>query len=327
MFGYRASRVVSFGAGGAAAAIVALMVLAPAGLGITPLVYKAPFKGVVGKFMSIYVSGCATAKGSGAFSMTSGSGTAIAAATAKTCSGTLGGVNAQSYGSGDWGTNSAIKVVMPVTGTDNLTDSWSIAWASAGSYSHTGSCPIKSFAYGYTYVSSTYAYWDNYTGYSGSCSASVSAYGQVYTYLVDTTSGQYSYPLYTQQPLSVSMSASNYTSTGFTWYKDTSWSSSSGYSFYNGSYSNNYSAQYSHVGGVYCYGNTCPSSWSNSSSGPATSWINGTAFNHLHKYAFVFEIYASAYGSVSGWAHALSTTNMNLATLGNGAKLVSVTIV
>ncbi|HEV2317869.1 MAG TPA: hypothetical protein VGV89_09915 [Thermoplasmata archaeon] len=321
--GYRWRRGIPLGVGGAAAALVFIMALAPAGLGAhaPSVTVVAPFHGVSGKFAFTEINGCAAFKGSAKFSLTTGVGSAMATASAKSCPGNLAGVNLDSYADTDNEATSAIKLTLP-TGSHTVNTTWKVGWTTSGGWATTGICPTTPFHDTYNYSTATYAYWDNYTGYSGYCSTYASAYGGVYSYLEDITTGTY---FYASNSMTGSFYTENYSDHGFEWYHDTTWTSSSGYSYSNGTYSSNYTGQYSY-NGTYCYGNTCPTSWTGSFSGGNLVFTSAAGFNRLHHYALVVEIYGEVDTSVDGWAHGLATANFNMATSPNGATLSSIVI-
>ena len=137
------------------------------------------------------------------------------------------------------------------------------------------------------------------TGYGYQyCSAYASAYLSGYSYLVDTTNGSYIY------------------STSY-------WSGVSNYSdTYNDTYCYNFNCT--------SYNNTFGTPGSSSGSTTFTWWFNGTMVKS-HHYALVAYIYGAGYAGVSGYPNAgykgsSGSGMVNLATLGNGAKLTGISI-
>jgi len=132
------------------------------------------------------------------------------------------------------------------------------------------------------------------TGYGSSyCDASAEAYISGYAYFVDITNGTYFY-------------SSNYWSGFF-----------------------NYSSQYNDT---YCYNFNCsyynssygaPSSFSGSTS--HTWWFNGTMVK-THHYVLITYVYGGADAYLYGYPASSATASVNLATLGNGAKLTSISV-
>ena len=132
------------------------------------------------------------------------------------------------------------------------------------------------------------------TGYGSSyCDASSEAYVSGYAYLVDTTNGTYFYST----------------------------------SYWSGFF--NYSSQYNDT---YCYNFNCsyynssygaPSTFSGSTS--HTWWFNGTMVKS-HKYVLITYVYGGASAYLYGYPKSSASAMVNLATLGNGAKLSSISV-
>ena len=133
---------------------------------------------------------------------------------------------------------------------------------------------------------------------SSYCSAYSDAYIYGYNYLIDTTNGTY-------------FGSSTY------------WGGASNYtSMYNDTYCYSFTCSY--------YNSSYGTPGSSSGSISFTWWFNGTMAKS-HHYAVVAYIYGSAYASIYGYPNggypkSSASAMVNMATLGHGAKLTSITI-
>jgi len=303
-------RLLAAGTTGFALAITLLMVLSPmsAGASVHPAtVLKAPYKGTASS-PSWYggTQGCGTAKGSsGKWTATTGVLTGSSTTTAKTCGKVIGYVGG--YNSGYW--SSSVEVAVPIkiltTANHSIGVGATVTSTTTYAYNH-GACPTKLIHYPPAYGSYQYAY----------CEAGVYVYWELYASLVDLSNSS--------------------------WYKHN-------YTYveaYNDSYYQNYTDCYNY-GTVTCYNTTGNHSYhgpfgynapgylgcSLSGSCSFTLWTNSTApMPRTDRWAVIVSLYMETNGyassvNVAGAFLAAATASMNLATLGNGAKITSVTIV
>lgn len=304
-------------------AVVLVMTLASAAGAVAPptVVHRAPYSGSVGPGSYVGIDNCAkaTLAKNVAFSMHTGKGGfGVGSASAKTCGSSLAGVGAYSEGYAEPDLSLAFSERLP-TGSHSVAVNWNLAWNSSGHYSILGSCPAaKPFHNSYSYTSSTYAYWDNYSGMQSYCAAdSESDLYLEEMYLEDLNTGAQTFSnscssSYCFQVLNDSY-ISIYNESGYELYNYTTWTSSGGYTYSAGSYSLNYSG---HYGGT-SFGGPGGKVW--------TNWFNGT-FVSTHKYALVYYFYGFNYAFVEGFPSATASVAFNMGTLGNGLDLSSVAI-
>lgn len=300
-------KLLTIGSTGFLAAVSLLMVLAPAsGAAVHPTVlFKAPYKGTF-SVPSGYTSwsGCAVAKTSTP-KWSPGSGTISASMTAagKTCKqfGNYGG-GGSAYAS------DSLVVLVPFkvgsNGNHSVSSSWGLTMASTKTFTY-GGCPAKNINY----------YPSLYQTSSSGCGDSANVYLDIYAGLTDlSNSSWYSY------------NGSYAYASNYSYYYNSTYCYNYGTpSCYNSSYAYNSS---------YTYGYNAPGwssvSWNGAT--PFTFWNNGTAMKKTDKYALVISLYMSVGGSAS-MNHLLGPwlvtggASLNMATLGNGAKINSINIV
>ncbi|HEV2317871.1 MAG TPA: hypothetical protein VGV89_09925 [Thermoplasmata archaeon] len=303
--------------GGTVGAIALIMVLAPSALGAT---FHAPYTGVVVKGDYNSVFGCAKGHGSMAFSLSTGNATASGSATAKTCAKSIGLIGKDSSAYNEPNIEAAVNVHLP-SGAHKVSANWAVNLAEKGSELF-GACPAPiPFKDTYTYHYGVYYYWDNSTGASVYCAADAAIYGEIYGYLLDAPTGQqYNYSYHTFDSY-----MDTYNDSYWDCYNDTYWNGT-GYHYSTGCYGSNGTVHtYAYLGGVYYSAWSGPTSFSNTTSAAFSMYANQT-FIGTHHYAWVFEIYFEASAYLETW-HGTSSASYNMATLGNGAHLVKITVV
>jgi hypothetical protein len=213
------------------------------------------------------------------------------------------------YGGGGSGYGSSgMEVLIPfkvaTTGNHSLASSWTVKLASVKSFTY-GGCPAKNVNYFPPYGQNSY----------GQCYDSASISWSASSWVTDVSNSS--------------------------WY---SYNYSSGYA-YNNSYFDNYTSCYNY-GTPSCYNSSYGSNysyiypynapgfttftWNGATS--FTFWNNATNMKKTDSYALVFDVYLYVDGSASGthlltpWA-VTAGGSINMATLGNGATLNSVSIV
>jgi hypothetical protein len=305
--GKRSGKFLAGGTTGLIAAFSFMLVLVPAGAGAAhpAILLKAPYKGT-GTIPSTYLSsyGCGTTKAlTPKWSGVTGVVHMSDSATAPSCKqvGPFGSGGGSAYMS------ASLEILIPfkvaTTGNHSVASSWAVKIASTH-MSKYGGCPAKNVNYFQTL----------YHSQTGECYSS--SYLDLYfdSYVIDLSNSS--------------------------WY-GTNYSYASGY---NSSYFQNYTYCYNY-GTPSCsnstYSSNYSSAYSNNAPGWAafvwnggttfTAWTNSTAMNKADKFALL--VYVSVYGSVNTVAEnllmpwpAVSAASVNMATLGNGATLSSVTI-
>jgi len=303
-------RLLAAGTTGFALAITLLMVLSPmsAGASVHPAtVLKAPYKGTTnspGWYAG--VTNCGTTKGTAAkWIPTTGAITTTAATTAKTCGKNIGYVGGSSYA--NWG--GQVQVAIPIkvltTANHSIGATISITLASVQTLAH-GLCPSKFIHY----PPALYSY------ESAGCGVSADVSVYVYTQLVDLSNSSWYHHNYTYASV----------------YNDSYWENYSSCYNYGTPTCYNTSGNLSYHGG---YGYNSPGAATCTLSGTCTftQWTNSTApMPRTDRWAVVVYFSASAYSSafyqnVAGPFVGSASASMNMATLGNGAKIASITIV
>jgi hypothetical protein len=316
--GYRTGKFLSLATGGTVSAVALLMVLSPFAVGAT---FHAPYTGVVSKGGYASWNGCETNKGSLTFSLKTGIATGSAATTAKTCLKSLGQVGKYSSAYNSPSFQAAINFKVP-SGSHHVSANWAINAAVKGSELTSGICPNPartSSSYFYHYGS--YYYWYNNTGANQFCSADASVYAYVYAYVQDLTSGQQLNFTYAQV---FDNYMDTYNQTYWNCYNDTVWNGTA-YSYSHGCYGYNTTTRTSaYLNGVYYSSWTGPTSFNNTTSMAKSMYFNNTYFG-THHYILVVQFYLDSAASVETW-HAVASSSVNMATLGNSAKLVSIVV-
>ena len=272
--------------------VVALMMaLASASAGVHPAtVIVAPYHHAA-QIDSNYVSssGCIKAKETtkAHWKATTGLGKFAGWAKGASCKGIFGTIGSGSYGSVGGQFEIALSIHIG-PGKTSVQAAWTIKAVGAMSLTTSGTCPSPAS------TSSGYSYVDCYLAAEVGVEADA--------WVVDLTNG-----------------STFYSTTFFFMYNDT--------------YQQNY---------TYCYSGTCYSynySYGTSPGGFSgtfayTSYSNGT-YNAAHKYALLTYVDAFVYASLSNYAYpgasgpfptGTASASINMATLGNGATLTSVTI-
>jgi hypothetical protein len=298
-------RAMALGTTGFATAVMLIMVLAPASASLVnrSTVLTPAYKGTVTQ-ASTYLStyGCGKAKATPAkWNAKTGLITGSDSASGATCGKSLGYVGGSGSGDGESGIEVAIPFHAAHNGNNSIGSSWSVSIASSSSYS-AGVCPAKNINYHPALYAYSYAY----------CEAGISTEFEIFVQLQDL--------------------------------QNSSWHGnfSEGYS-YNDTYFENYTECYNY-GTPTCYNGTSGSyhyayglnapGFSAFTMNGATSfslWNNGTNMVRAHHYVMVVEIYiyADAYAeqaNLLGHWSGSAVASVNMATLGNGATLNSITI-
>ncbi|MCI4330492.1 MAG: hypothetical protein L3K19_01415 [Thermoplasmata archaeon] len=300
-------RLLAFGATGFATAVTLLMVLAPAGAGAHPnLTMTAPYKHTAWspQYYSS-VNGCAAAATTKSlWNPTTGTVTFSDAAAAKVCKAIVGQVGSYSSAYTETGGQLAIPFTVSSNGAHSITSSWTVNIASALAKT-TGGCPKPNVAPTQPYLSSAYAYCESGNEVSFYMSGYVSDLnnGSWYNYN-GSYADAYNYSFWENYT-----SCSNYGT-------PSCYNSTTGYGYL-------YSYGYNEVG---------LAAWTFNGATTFTMWNNGTNMVKGHHYVLYVslsddkEAYADAYNLLGHWAGSASAS-INMATLGNGAKLNSVAIV
>jgi hypothetical protein len=297
---------MALGTTGLAAAVTLIMVLAPASGGIVSrsTVLTPAYKGTVSQPGSdISTSGCAKAKLTTAhWNAKTGLVTLADSGAAVTCGKSLGYVG----GSSSAFAESYIEVAIPIhaahNGNNTIATAWSVNIASSSTFS-APACPAKNVNYHPGLYQSSYAYCEAGAEYTVEISSSV-------------------------QDLSNS-----------SWYSNSSYVEA-----YNDSYMENYTDCYNYGTPTcynYSYSNSYHASYGYNTAGVASftpngassviGYDNGTKMVRSHHYVLTFEVfvyvddYAEKQNLLGPWA-ASGASTINLATLGNGATLTSVSI-
>jgi len=297
---------LAFGSTGLAAAVTLLMVMAPASAGIAShaSVLTPAYKGTVSQ-PSSYISqgGCAKVKNTPMkWNAKTGLITGAQSAASVTCAKSLGYVGAYSSAY----TDSYIEVAIPVhaahNGNNTIATSWSLNAASAAALT-AAACPAKNV----NYHPALYAYSSAY------CEDGLYMSFEVEAQVTDLSNSS--------------------------WYSNYSYAES-----YNDSYFENYTDCYNY-GTPTCYNYSASASFANTygynAAGVSTFttngasslvlWSNGTNMVRAHHYVVIVEVfmyidsYAEKANLLGPWTGSSSGT-LNLATLGNGATLNSISI-
>lgn len=304
----RSGRLLTVGATGFALAVAVLMALAPASAGAVAhpsVVLKAPYKGTLAS-ASIFtdLGGCAALKVVPAkWAATTGMLTSSVSASSHTCPKSIGTIGANSYADGGPGIGVAIPFKVGTNGNHSIGSSFTITLASSSAFA----APFCKLAVNYAPAHYQYSY--------GYCEAGTYISFSINAQLVDLNNATYS----------------AYNSS----YGDT----------YNDSYTENYSYCYNYsapacynnngthgYAGAYAYNAPGFSPFAMSGSTTFTMWTNGSMMVKTHHYAVTFSLYLSCdsfaekYNVIGAWTGS-SACSINMGTLGNGAKLNSVTIV
>jgi len=216
-------------------------------------------------------------------------------------------------------------------------------WNSFSNYAYIDQYTSGGFTYNYSYNlasvpspfnlnNTTYYYHSQGFSTFAYCAADASAFAEVYGYLVDTTTHVTTYPS------SNTIGANGILfETGVEVYNETDWGCSQFYEWDEGtSYGSNTTTCFSYnttlTSYEYSYAGTFTSStgtnntltWTNASS-TTGSMVFSTTFSHHDAYALLLDVVGDASASNS-WTHGSASWNFNMATLGNGMKLTSITI-
>jgi len=304
--GARSGKFLALGTTGFATAMTLLMILAPAsGALVHPSIVLTPaYKNTVASPNTYWsTSGCAMAKAAAPhWNAATGGISGADSASAKTCAKSLGGVGGSSFGDASSGMSVAIPFKVASNGNHAISTSFSVKIASSSSFTY-ASCPKFTVTYPPALNQYEYAY----------CEAGASLSMYVNLNVVDLTNsswyGNYSY-------------ADSYNESYFENYTDC-------YNYgtptcYNYSAANTYNYNYSYnAAGFTAFSWNGATTW--------TMWTNGTNMIKTHHYALILSIsvsadtYAEYYHTLTHWA-ASAVGMVNMATLGNGAKINSVTI-
>ncbi|MCI4331331.1 MAG: hypothetical protein L3K19_05735 [Thermoplasmata archaeon] len=298
---------MGYGTTGFAAAVTLLMVLAPASAGgiHATKVYVPGYKHTVSQPNSYWsVSGCGKAKTSTAkWNAHTGTITTADSASGSTCGKSLGTVGGSGYASAQSGISVAVPFSVSSNGNHSVASAWSITLATSSSYT-AGACPAKNVNYHPALYQYSYA----------ECEA--------YTFLEFQVSGSV-------QDLSNSSWYGNY-SYGFT-YNETGWQNYTDcYNYGTPTCTNNSGPFGYHYG--YGYNEAGFSAFSFSGTTGVTLWNNGTKMVKGHHYVLDLNIYVYASADaiqanlLGPWAGS-AVAAINMATLGNGASLSSITVV
>jgi len=320
--GVRKKLGASLGAAGFVATVVLVLTIASAAngaVGPPVVVKKAPFKGGESVYQNTQITACSKAsfvKPVG-FNFKTGKGSlGMGSASTKICSKPFAGMGTYLDGSLSAQLGLATALVLP-GGAHAVTGNWGLHWNVSGSYTFT-SCPTATpFHTQYSYTSSSYAYWDNYSGVQSVCTADLFFYLFMYeSYIQDLTSGAITLASGCSSTFCFQQLVYNSTYTtnesGWEFYNYTTWSSSSGYTYSAGKFSLNYT----HFG---------PTTLNSVGNMVLPQYINGT-FNRAHQYAMIFEVDGYASAQLGGWNGGSAAINWNWATLGNGFNLNSIAI-
>jgi len=226
------------------------------------------------------------------------------------------------------------------TYSDNITE-WE--WNSFHNYAIQENDSSNGVWYNYSYNvasvpspfnlnNTTYYYHDVSTSTFGFCEADAFTYAEVYGYLVDTTTN-------TETSASSNTVGSNgfLFETGVEVYNETDFGCGYYYEWDQGtSYGSNTSTCYSYnttlTSYTYSYvpsytfssGTNNSVTWTNSSTVSGSIVFSGPFSTHDH-YALLLEVFGDA-DAYNSWQHGSASWNFNMATLGNGMKLTSISI-
>jgi hypothetical protein len=306
--GSRSGRLLVFGTTGITAAVTLLMVLAPVGSGavVHPQVtLTAPYLKTTNSPNSYWdVGGCAKAKTKpGHWTPTTGAVSMMAAGMGHTCGKSFGGVGGSGYGYAGSGISIAMPFKVSKSGNHSIGQSWTVTAAMTQAFS-SAACPAKNVNYHPSLYQSSYAYCESGAYISLYISASVvdlsnsSWYSHNYSY-ADTYNDSF-FENYTD--------CYNYTTT-------TCYNNSGTFSYF----------------GSYGYNDPGFSAFTWNGATTFTLWTNGTNMVKTDHYALTVSMSISAEGfgesaNLLGPWSGSGSASVNLATLGNGATLNSVTI-
>ena len=302
----RSGKFLALGTTGFATAMTLLMILAPAsGALVHPSIVLTPaYKNTVSspnQYSS--TTGCAKATSVAShWNAATGAISGAASGSAKTCPKAIGYVGGQSYGDGSDGMSVAIPFKVASNGNHAISTAFSLKVASSSAFAY-GNCP--KFNVHYPPALNQYEY----------------AYCEVLTFL------------------SVYVNVNVVDLNNASWYSNYSYADA-----YTESYFENYTDCYNY-GTPTCYNFTGPHTYSNNYSYNAAGftsfswngasswsmWNNGTNMVKTHHYAVILSISISVegvaefYNTIGHWTASASGV-INMATLGNGAKVSSVTI-
>jgi hypothetical protein len=299
-------RTLAYGSTGFMAALSLMMILAPASGGAVHSlkVYAPAYKHTVSQTnMYSSLSGCAKSKVlTPKWVATTGHMTTSEAASASTCGKSLGYVGGSSYANSQGGVEVAFPFTVATNGNHSVASSWTVNVASSWSYSYTTSC-LKNVNYNPGLYQYSYAY----------CEAGVYTTFEAYSQLQDLSNSSWYHYNYSYAEAYNNSVFENYT-----------------YCYNYGSpYCYNYTG--GTYGSTYGYNEAGISAWTWNGGTSFTLWSNGTAMVKGHHYILILNIYvysdvfaekANLLGPWSGSA----ASSINLATLGNGATVNSVTI-
>lgn len=290
-----------------AVSTVVLLLSAGATAGVAPVVVLgAPYTGTVSSpTYSNFVNGCASGKVTALpkWSATTGAVTTGDFGAAKPCPKSVSGTGAYSTGQGSSGVQFAVPFKVSSNGNHGITSNWTFTLTTSVS-STVGGCPAKKINY----------FPPLYASDRGQCSDGTFVFFNVNSYLVDLNNASW-YQYNSSIVLIYNESGwENYTSCY-------NYGTPSCYNF-TGPFGYAWNSQYNVVG-------FAGFKWTGTTT--ATFWTNGTAMKSGHRYALVVnlsffaESFAIAYGLAKPWS-ASAVASLNMATLGNGATLNSITI-
>jgi hypothetical protein len=268
------------------------------------LTLKPPYKASLGvPYSGVAAIGCATAKANSPKWVPSlGEISELVSAAARSCK-AVGNNPGGGYSSGYSGSTIAIPFRVGTNGQHSITSTLTVAMTTALAYTQ-GGCPAKSVNYHPPVGGNSQGY----------CFSSATSTFRLHAYVMDLNNSRWS-------------------------------NSNSSYGLsYNLSYWENYTDCYS-FGTPTCSNTTTGSSTANSAGSNEfgissfvwtgattfTLWTNGSSMHKADRFALVLEIYlmvsaqAQGLGLLSPWAGS-AMGSINMATLGNGAKLSSITI-
>lgn len=305
--GRASGRLWTIGTTGLLATVSLLMVLAPASAGAVHPAYvlKAPYKGSVSTPNSYsYWAGCASAKSvTTKWAPLTGMVTGSNSDKAVVCKKTLGGIGSSSYGSSGTGITIGIPFKVASTGNHSIGSAVSVTLAGSSALTTSG-CPAKNVNYNPPL----------YTSSSAGCSDSTSLNANFYAYVVDATN--------------TSWYNSNYSYAQA--YNYTYWGNST-YCYNYGTPACSNTTGGSSYGAAYAYNAPGWTGFTWAGTTVFTMWTNGTNMVKTDKFVLVLNIGLGhsasvyAYNLLAYWAGSASAS-INMATLGNGATLSSITI-
>jgi len=306
MSGSLSGRAKAFGVTGLAAAVTLLMVLSPASAGAVHAlkVYAPAYKHTVSQ-PSVYSSqsGCGKAKSTApAWHPLTGMITLADMSSAKSCGKSLGYVGGSSSASVGGGVEIALPFSVTSNGNHSVASSWTVNIASSWSSSHTAVCS-KNVNYAPALYQYSYAYCEagTYTSFDASSQLQDLSNNSWYSY-------NYSY-------------ADSYNDSVWENYTDC----------YNYGTPTCYNSSGYNYQATYGYNEAGISAWTWNGATSFTLWSNGTSMVKGHHYILIMSVYASVdsfaaqANLLAPWSGSAAST-INLATLGNGVAINSVTI-